>query len=80
MARIVVDVDNHKHFKKGDLLIHNGKEFESVSEEYLLRDIPLLYQEIAYLSKQINMLKAQLDYDHGIIDEREYNRLCNGNK
>lgn len=80
MAQILLEVNNHKAFVKNDMLIFDGKTFISVKKEHILRDIPKLYGKIDSLEKEIKILKATIEYDHGKISEEEFKELCGGNK
>ena len=79
MAKILLDINEHGEFKKGDMLIYDGKNFVSVRKEHILSDIPRLYLKIEELQKEVKLIKASLDFDHGKITEQEYNEIC-GNK
>lgn len=80
MAKVLLEINNHKAFVKGDMLIFDGKTFVSVRKEHILKDIPKLYGKIDSLEKEIEILKATIKYDHGEISKEEYERLCGGNK
>ena len=76
MAKILMEVKQDK-FKKGDMLIWNGKQFVSVNQEYILKDIPNLYKELDGLKDKVAKLEATIKYDHGEITKEEY-ELCLG--
>lgn len=79
MAKILLEVNDHKEFKKGDMLIFDGRTFVAVRKEHILSDIPKLYEKIEELSKKVAILEATIKYDHGQISQEEYERLCGGN-
>ena len=76
MAKILIEVKQDK-FKKGDMLIWDGKQFVSVNKEYVLKDIPGIKEKLNALQDEINKLKAIIKYDHGEITKEEY-ELCLG--
>jgi len=80
MAKVLLEINNHKEFKKGDMLIFDGKTFVSVRKEHILSDVPKLYSKIKCLEEHIKKLQAEVDYDHGKISEEEYKKLCGLNK
>lgn len=76
MAKILIEVKQDK-FKKGDMLIWDGKQFVSVNKEYVLKDIPALYEELNGLKDKVVKLEATIKYDRGEITKEEY-ELCLG--
>lgn len=78
MARLLINVDEHRKFEKDDMLIYDGKKFISIRKEHVLSELPKMKKRIEDLESQIKVLKATIDFDHGIITEEEYNELCGG--
>lgn len=76
MAKILIEIKQDK-FKKGDMLIWDGKQFVSVNKEYILKDIPEINEELNGLKDKVAKLEVIIKYDHGEITKEEY-ELCLG--
>lgn len=89
MAQILLNINNHKEFKKGDMLIFDGKTFITVDKDSLFEDI---HKEILVIKEaiignsksivknqaNIELINKELAYNRGEISEEEYKECLGG--
>lgn len=80
MAELILKVEDNGKLNDGDMLIYKDGKFVAVKKEHILSDIPKLKEEIKDLKKKIKYLELVIRYDHGEIDETEFEKLCLGLK
>jgi chaperonin cofactor prefoldin len=53
---IQIDVKNPEKLKKGDLLVYNGKTFDAISQDEVIKD---LLKDMSDLKKEMSVLQSQ---------------------